>query len=131
MSQLFASGSQNWNFSFSISPSSEYSGLISLKIDWFDLLAVQGTLRSLLQQQALCLLYGSALTTVRDHWKLHAYVLSQFSQVRLFAIAWTVFCQALLSMGFSRQEYWSGLPCPPPGDLSDPHLLHWQAVLYH
>ena len=36
-----------WNFSFSISPSSEYSGLISLKIDWFDLLAVQGTLRSL------------------------------------------------------------------------------------
>ena len=33
---------------------------------------------------------------------------------------WTVACQAPLSMGFSRQEYWSGLPCPPPGDLSDP-----------
>ena len=39
-----------WSFSFSISPSKEYSGLISFKIDWFDLLAVQGTLKSLLQQ---------------------------------------------------------------------------------
>ena len=42
-----------WSFSFNISPSNEYSGLISLKIDWLDLLAVQGTLRSLLQNQSL------------------------------------------------------------------------------
>ena len=42
-----------WNFSFSISPSNEYSGLISLRIDWFDLLAVQGTLQSLLQHHSL------------------------------------------------------------------------------
>ena len=41
-----------WSFSFSISPSDEYSGLISLKIDWFDLLAVQGTLKSLLQHSS-------------------------------------------------------------------------------
>ena len=41
-----------WSFSFSISPSNEYSGLISFKIDWFDLLAVQGTLKSLLQYQS-------------------------------------------------------------------------------
>ena len=41
-----------WNFSFSISPSSEYSGLISFMIDWFDLLAVQGTLKSLLQHHS-------------------------------------------------------------------------------
>ena len=41
-----------WNFSFSISPSSEYSGLISLRMDWFDLLAVQGTLKSLLQHHS-------------------------------------------------------------------------------
>ena len=40
---------EKWNFSFSISPPSEYSGLISFRIDWFDLLAVQGTLKSLLQ----------------------------------------------------------------------------------
>ena len=50
MSQLFTSGGQkNWSFSFSISPSNEYSLLISLRIDWLDLLAVQGTLKSLLQ----------------------------------------------------------------------------------
>ena len=42
-----------WSFSFSISPSSEYSGLISFRIDWFDLLAVQGTLKSLLQHHNL------------------------------------------------------------------------------
>ena len=42
-----------WNFSFSISPSNEYSGLISFRIDWFDLLAVQGALKSLLQHQSL------------------------------------------------------------------------------
>ena len=45
-------GPKYWNFSFSISRSSEYSGLISLKIDWLDLLAVQGTFRSLLQQHS-------------------------------------------------------------------------------
>ena len=43
---------KNWSFSFSISPSSEYSGLISFRIDWFDLLAVQGTLKSLLQHHS-------------------------------------------------------------------------------
>ena len=42
------------------------------------------------------------------------------SHVRLFATLWTVAHQALLSMGFSRQEYWSRLPFPPPGDLPDP-----------
>ena len=50
MSQLFASGGQSiGSFSFSISPANEYSGLISFRIDWLDLLAVQGTLKSLLQ----------------------------------------------------------------------------------
>ena len=44
--------SKYWNFNFSISPSNEYSGMISLKIDWFDLLAVQGTLKSLLQHHS-------------------------------------------------------------------------------
>ena len=38
------------------------------------------------------------------------------------ATPWTVACQAALSLGFSRQEYWSGLPCPPPGDLPDPGI---------
>ena len=42
------------------------------------------------------------------------------SCVRFFATPWTVTCQAPLAMGFSRQEYWSGLPCPPEGDLPNP-----------
>ena len=46
-------------------------------------------------------------------------MLSHFSHVRLFAILWTIAHQASLSMGFSRQEYWSGLQYPPPGDLPD------------
>ena len=46
-------------------------------------------------------------------------VLSRFSCVRLFATLWTVARQASLSKGFSRQGCWSGLPCPPPGELPD------------
>ena len=60
-------------------------------------------------------------------------VLSHCSRVRLFATQWTVALQAPLSMGFSRQGNWSGLPCPPPGDLPNRgikptcllSLLHW------
>ena len=44
------------------------------------------------------------------------------SHVQLFMTPWTIACQAPLSMGFSRQEYWSGLPCPPPGDLPTPGI---------
>ena len=47
------------------------------------------------------------------------------SRVRLFATPWTVTYQAPLSMGFSRQEYWSGLPLPSPGDLPDPGIEPW------
>ena len=50
---------------------------------------------------------------------LHARVLSQFSHVLLFTNLWTLAHQDPLSMGFSKQEYWSGLPCPPPRDLPD------------
>ena len=46
-------------------------------------------------------------------------MLSYFSCVRLFVTLWTVACQAPLSMGFSRQEYWRGLPFPPPWNLPD------------
>ena len=59
-----------WSFSFSISPSNEYSGLISFRVDWFDLFAVQGTLKNLLQHHnlrhqplALSILYGPILTS--------------------------------------------------------------------
>ena len=56
-------------------------------------------------------------------------VLNHFSRVRLFGTIWTVACQATLSMGFSRQEYWSGLSFPSPGDLPNPGIkLHWQVA---
>ena len=51
---------------------------------------------------------------------MHACVLSHFSPVILFVTLWTVAHQAPLCMGFSRQECYSGLPCPPPGNLSNP-----------
>ena len=47
---------------------------------------------------------------------------SRFSYVQLFETLWTISCQAPLSMRFSRQEYWSGVSCPPPGDLPDPGI---------
>ena len=68
MSQFFASGGQKyWSFSFSITPSSEYSGLISFRIDRLDLLAVQGTLKSLLQHHSpkASILQCSALFVVQ------------------------------------------------------------------
>ena len=51
-----------------------------------------------------------------------AYLLSHFSGVQLFVTSWTVAHQVPLSMKFPRQEYWSGLPFPPPGNLPDPGI---------
>ena len=70
-----------WSFSFSISPSNDYSKLISFRIDWFDLLAVQQTLKSLspapqfktINSLALSLLYGPMLTSIHDYWKNHSF----------------------------------------------------------
>ena len=69
-----------WSFSFSISPSKEYSGLISFRIDWLNLLVVQGTLKSLLQhhsskasilQCSAFFIYSPTLTSIHDYWKNH------------------------------------------------------------
>ena len=64
-----------WSFNFSSSPSNKDSGLISFRIDWFDFLAVQETLKNLLQhhssKKVLSLLYGPTLTTIHDYWKNH------------------------------------------------------------
>ena len=56
------------------------------------------------------------------HTLLCTCMLSHFNRVQLFVTPWTIAYHASLSMGFSRQEYWSGLPCPPPGDLPDPGI---------
>ena len=79
-------------WSFSISPSNEYPGLISFRFDWFNLLAAQGTLKSLLQyhnSEALgpSLLYGPILTSVGDYWKNYSFeytVLCWQSDVSVF-----------------------------------------------
>ena len=68
-----------WSFSFSISPSNEHSGLISFRMDWLDLLAVQGTLKSLLQHHSskASIIWCSAffiiqLTSIHNYWKNHS-----------------------------------------------------------
>ena len=68
-----------WSFSFSISPSNEHPGLIAFRMDWLDLLASQGTLKSSATLQfksinslALSFLYSPTLTSIRDHWKNHS-----------------------------------------------------------
>ena len=81
-SQFFASGGQSfwlWSFSFSISHSNEYSGLISFRMDWLDLLAVQGTQESSpapqfknINSSVLSFLYSPTLTSIHDHWKNHS-----------------------------------------------------------
>ena len=73
--------SKYWSFSFSISPSSELSGLISIRMDWLDLLAVQGTLRvsfptpwlKSINSLAPNFLYGPTLTSIHDYWKNHSF----------------------------------------------------------
>ena len=55
---------------------------------------------------------------------VHTCMLNRFSHIQFFVTLWTIAHQALLSMGFSRQEYWSGLPFPSPGDLPDPGIEH-------
>ena len=83
--------------------------------------------------QGMCIEWGLSLTDdmgkcihivnvgnkCADHYVC---MLNRFRHVRLSATPWTAARQAPLSMGFSRQEYWSGLPCPPPGDFPNPGI---------
>ena len=70
-----------WSFSFSISPSKEHTGLISFRMDWLDLLAAQGTLKSLLQHhsskasilQCSAFFYSPTLTSIHGYWKNHSF----------------------------------------------------------
>ena len=70
-----------WSFSFSINPSNEYSGLISFRMDWLDLLAVQGTLKESsptpqfksINSSVLSFLYSSSLTSIHDYWRNHSF----------------------------------------------------------
>ena len=103
---------------------SKMKGLILLLYKWSDTEVIQLEMRIWrLRDRA-----GTRTQARGFHWehsnhrRVHACVLSRFSHVWLCATLWTIARQAPLSMGFSRQEYWSGLPCPPPGDLPDPGI---------
>ena len=100
-----------WNFSFSISPSNEYSGLISFRIDWLDLLVAQGTLKSLLQHSSKAsILQHSAffivqlsqetvrVTRVVLPWLYYLFKVQSLSCVRHFATLWIAARQAFLSI---------------------------------
>ena len=115
MSQLCMRWPKYWSFSFSIIPSKEIPGLISFRMDGLDLLAVQGTLKSLLQHHSskASILQRSAFFTVQLS---HPYMTTGISN-SLRPHGW-----APLSMGFSRQEYWSGLLFPPLGALPNPGI---------
>ena len=82
-----------------------------------------------------CVAQGTRLNVMwKPGWEgvwgdcMHVYSLSH---VWLFATLWTVARQAPSSMGFSRQEYWTGWPCPPPGDLPDPGIKPASLCLPH
>ena len=82
-STLFMRWPKYWSFSFNISPSKEHPGLISFRIDWLDLLAVQGTRKSLLQHHsskasilrcsAFFIVQLPTLTSIHDYWKNHSF----------------------------------------------------------
>ena len=91
-------------------------------MDWLDLLAVQGTLKHLLQNESQTIkkmAIGTYISIITLNVKVKV---KSLSRVQLFATLWTIVYQASPSMGFSRQEYWSGLPFPSPGDLPDPRV---------
>ena len=112
-----------WIFSFSINPSNEDSGLISFRIDWSDLLAVGGTLKSLPQRHSLkaSILQHSAFFVAQ---LLHSYTTSGniVKWKLIFVTSCTLDCLTLPFIEFSRQEKSNGLPFPSPGDLPDPGI---------
>ena len=89
------------SFSFNISPSNEHPGLISFRMDWLDLLAVQGTLKSLLQHHSSkasilwhsSFLYSPTLTSIHDHWKNHS-----LDETNL---CWQCLCFLICCLGWS------------------------------
>ena len=137
-----------WSFSLSISPSNEHPGPVSFRMDWLDLLAVQGTLKSLLQHHSskTWILWHSAFFTVQLWWvrfllKLLSTGLVRVLQNRTNKIyvyscvhgkslqSCMTLCDAMDCSppgssvhGISRQEHWSGLPCPPLQNLPDPGI---------
>ena len=117
-------------------PGSPVHGIFQARIlEWFDISFSRGfswprdwtgvSCVSCVRRQMFYHCATWASLTQKHQWECPGYhafyirVLSCACHVWLFATLWTAACHAPLSMGFSRQEYWSGLPCSPPGDLPD------------
>ena len=117
MSALWFRWPKYWSFSFSISSSNECSRLISFRIDWFDLLAVQGTLKSLLQPHSskASILQHSAFFMVQlSHLYYYYLVVKSLSRVRLFSTPWTV----------------CSLPGSSAHGILQARMLEWVAISY-
>ena len=146
-----------WSCSFSIIPSNEHPGLISFRMDRLDLLAVQGTLKNLLQHHSSkeANLWRSAFFTVQlshpymitgktialTRWTFVDKVIpllfnilsrmvmkvkvKSLSSIQLLMTPWTAAYQAPPSMGFSRQDYWSGVPLPSESDKTEGLHFHF------
>ena len=101
-----------WSFSFSISPSNEYSGLISFRIGWFDLLAVQGTLRGLLQ-------HHSSKASILRHSAFFMVQLSQpyMTTGKTVALTRWTFLSKVMSLLFNMQKVKKNLKCSPQEGL--------------
>ena len=125
MSQLFASGGQKyWSFSFNISPSSEHSGLISFRMNWLDLLAVQGTLKSLCQHHSWkpSILQRSAFFTVQlSHIQSSLQVYNKTSK--------TVGLESNLYKGLCIIFFYDYPHFPPTGNHSKTNLFELNLAL--
>ena len=103
-----------WSFSFSISPSNEHPGLISLRMDWLDLLAVQGTLKSLLQHpqfksinfSVLSFLHSPTLTFIHDQCKNHSL---DFTSLGRFIPRYFILLNAMVNWIFSLSSIFNSL----------------------
>ena len=125
MSQFFASGGQSIGVSASAS-------VLPMNIqDWFP---SRWTSCISLQSKGLSRVFSSTTVGLYIFLKLtvcvYVCVCWHFSRVQLFATPWTIACQSPLSMGFSKQEYWSGFLCPLPGDLPDPGIKPSSLMIY-
>ena len=106
-------------------PGSSVHGILQARIlEWVAIPFFRGSSQPRDRTRVSCIAGRFFTTREKNNRYEHKYLvlllLNHFSRVQLFASLWTVAHQALLSMGFSRQECWRGLPCPPSGDLSNP-----------
>ena len=116
-----------WNFSFSIGPSNEHPGLISFRMGWLDLLAVQGTLKSLLEHHSSkasilqrSALYSSALTSIHDYWKTIA-LTRQIFVSKVMSLLFNILSSFVIAFLLSRKcHFISWLQSPSAVILESP-----------